>query len=101
MIGGGAINPYLRLQVRRDHIIEDALVELEVVVLENPQDLKKQLVVEFDSEQGIDDDIEKIFDEFSMPHEIIPKLSKICDEQGIEFMSTPFSVEDAKQIDPG
>ena len=55
MIGGGAINPYLRLQVRRDHIIEDALVELEVVVLENPQDLKKQLVVEFDSEQGIDE----------------------------------------------
>ena len=28
---------------------------LEVVVLENPQDLKKQLVVEFDSEQGIDE----------------------------------------------
>lgn len=48
-------NPYLKLQVRRDHIVEDALVELEVVVLENPQDLKKQLMVEFDSEQGIDE----------------------------------------------
>jgi len=35
--------------------VEDALVELEVVVLENPQDLKKQLMVEFDSEQGIDE----------------------------------------------
>ena len=55
MVGGGEINPYLRLAIRRDHIIEDALVELEVVVLENPQDLKKQLVVEFDSEQGIDE----------------------------------------------
>lgn len=55
MVGGGEINPYLKLQVRRDHIIEDALVELEVVVLENPQDLKKQLMVEFDSEQGIDE----------------------------------------------
>ena len=55
MMGGSEINPYLRLAIRRDHIIEDALVELEVVVLENPQDLKKQLVVEFDSEQGIDE----------------------------------------------
>ncbi len=43
------------IQVRRDHIVEDALVELEVVVMENPQDLKKQLVVEFDAEQGIDE----------------------------------------------
>lgn len=51
----GISTPYLRLQVRRDHIVEDALVELEVVVMENPQDLKKQLVVEFDAEQGIDE----------------------------------------------
>ena len=43
------------VQVRRDHIVEDALVELEVVVMEHPQALKKQLVVEFDAEQGIDE----------------------------------------------
>lgn len=55
MSGPEQFNPYLKLQIRRDHIIEDALVELEVVVLENPQDLKKQLMVEFDSEQGIDE----------------------------------------------
>ena len=55
MMGTMQSNPYLKLQVRRDHIVEDALVELEVVVLENPQDLKKQLMVEFDSEQGIDE----------------------------------------------
>jgi len=55
MAGGLDINPYLKLQIRRDHIIADALVELEMVVLENPADLKKQLVVEFDSEQGIDE----------------------------------------------
>lgn len=48
-------NSLKMLQVRRDHIVEDALVELEVVVMENPQDLKKQLVVEFDAEQGIDE----------------------------------------------
>merc|ERR1719232_738641 len=52
---GEMMSPYLKLQIRRDHIIEDALVELEVVVLENPQDLKKQLMVEFDAEQGIDE----------------------------------------------
>jgi len=55
MIGFSQSPPYLKLSVRRDHLIEDALVELEVVAMENPQDLKKQLVVEFDSEQGIDE----------------------------------------------
>jgi len=55
LAGAFQSNPYLKLQVRRDHIVEDALVELEVVVLENPQDLKKQLMVEFDAEQGIDE----------------------------------------------
>merc|ERR1719357_2352883 len=55
LAGAFQSNPYLKLQVRRDHIVEDALLELEVVVLENPQDLKKQLMVEFDAEQGIDE----------------------------------------------
>lgn len=45
----------MALQVRRDHLIEDALVELEVVAMENPYDLKKQLVVEFEGEQGVDE----------------------------------------------
>ncbi|XP_014676570.1 PREDICTED: ubiquitin-protein ligase E3A-like [Priapulus caudatus] len=48
-------NPYLRLRVRRDNIIDDALVRLEMIVMENPADLKKQLYVEFDGEQGIDE----------------------------------------------
>lgn len=48
-------NPYLKLKVRREQLIDDALVELEVVALENPKDLKKQLVVEFVDEQGIDE----------------------------------------------
>ncbi|XP_042892379.1 ubiquitin-protein ligase E3A-like isoform X1 [Penaeus japonicus] len=52
---GMPANPYLKLRVRRDHIIDDALVELEMVALENPGDLKKQLVVEFEGEQGIDE----------------------------------------------
>ncbi|XP_063907142.1 ubiquitin-protein ligase E3A isoform X4 [Zophobas morio] len=54
-VTGQPSNPYLRLKVRRDHIIDDALVELEMISMENPNDLKKQLVVEFEGEQGIDE----------------------------------------------
>lgn len=54
-VTGQPSNPYLKLKVRRDHIIDDALVELEMISMENPNDLKKQLVVEFVGEQGIDE----------------------------------------------
>ncbi|XP_046395665.1 ubiquitin-protein ligase E3A isoform X1 [Ischnura elegans] len=53
-VAGQHTNPYLRLKVKRDHIIDDTLVELEMA-MENPNDLKKQLVVEFEGEQGIDE----------------------------------------------
>ncbi|XP_076628971.1 ubiquitin protein ligase E3A isoform X1 [Colletes latitarsis] len=52
---GQPTNPYLRLKVRRDRLIDDALVELEMIAMENPSDLKKQLVVEFEDEQGVDE----------------------------------------------
>lgn len=52
---GHSPSPYLKLKVRRDHIIDDALVELEMVAMANPKDLKKQLKVEFAGEQGIDE----------------------------------------------
>lgn len=48
-------NPYLKLKVRRDFLIDDALAELEMVAMTNPKVLKKQLVVEFEGEQGIDE----------------------------------------------
>uniref|UniRef100_A0A3Q2Y5U8 Ubiquitin-protein ligase E3A n=1 Tax=Hippocampus comes TaxID=109280 RepID=A0A3Q2Y5U8_HIPCM len=48
-------SPYLKLKVRRDHIIDDALVRLEMISMENPSDLKKQLFVEFEGEQGVDE----------------------------------------------
>ncbi|XP_050296568.1 ubiquitin-protein ligase E3A isoform X2 [Anthonomus grandis grandis] len=54
-VTGQPSNPYLRLKVRRENIIDDALVELEMIAMENPNDLKKQLVVEFEGEQGIDE----------------------------------------------
>lgn len=41
--------------MRRDRLIDDALVELEMIAMENPSDLKKQLVIEFEGEQGVDE----------------------------------------------
>ncbi|XP_028260101.1 ubiquitin-protein ligase E3A [Parambassis ranga] len=55
MVQGQQPNPYLKLKVRRDHIIDDALVRLEMICMENPSDLKKQLFVEFEGEQGVDE----------------------------------------------
>lgn len=47
--------PFLRLRVRRDHLIDDALVNLEMTAMDNPQDLKKQLIVEFEGEHAMDE----------------------------------------------
>lgn len=55
LVHGLAPIPFLRLQVRRDHLIDDALVALEMTAMDNPQDLKKQLFIEFDGEQGLDE----------------------------------------------
>ncbi|XP_075160144.1 ubiquitin protein ligase E3A isoform X2 [Haematobia irritans] len=49
------VRPDLKLKVRRDNIVNDALIGLELVAMSNPKDLKKQLVVEFVGEQGIDE----------------------------------------------
>ncbi|KAL1919135.1 uncharacterized protein VTP21DRAFT_2517 [Calcarisporiella thermophila] len=48
----GVNSPFLVLEVRRDHIIRDALYQLES---RNPQDLKKQLKVQFVGEEGVDE----------------------------------------------
>ena len=44
--------------------------------------------------------INEIFKELSMPYEMLPELKRHCKKHKIIFMSTAFSVEDAKQIDP-
>lgn len=44
--------------------------------------------------------INAVFDDLEMPYELIPRLAEYCAEAGIEFMSTPFSVDDAKAVDP-
>ena len=35
-----------------------------------------------------------------MPYEMIPELTKHAKEEKIIFMSTPFSISDAKEVDP-
>jgi|TARA_B110000495_G_C23030175_1_gene613270 N,N'-diacetyllegionaminate synthase len=55
---------------------------------------------EYLSKTGYTEKIEDIFKEHSMPYEMIPQLFKYCKEKQIMFMSTPFSVSDAKAIDP-
>ena len=52
------------------------------------------------SESGIKEPITEIFDDLSMPYEIIPELADYCKSCNIEFMSTPFSINDAKAIEP-
>jgi len=51
------------------------------------------------SESGYSKNINEIFDSLAMPYEMIPELAKFCKQEKIVFMSTPFSVEDAKHID--
>ena len=46
------------------------------------------------------ENIDTIFEKHAMPYEMIPKLVEFCKEENILFMSSPFSVEDAKAIDP-
>lgn len=52
------------------------------------------------SKQGMDQKINDMFEYLSMPYEMIPDLADYCSKKNIMFMSTPFSVDDAKQIDP-
>lgn len=51
------------------------------------------------SKAGIKRSITDIFKDYEMPYEMIPELAKYCEEMDIKFMSTPFSVEDAREID--
>jgi len=52
------------------------------------------------SNRGLKSDIYEIFEDLSMPYDMIPRLADYCQKKKIKFMSTPFSVEDAKEVDP-
>ncbi len=49
---------------------------------------------------GIRDSIVSIFEDLSMPYEMIPELAAYCVAQDISFMSSPFSEKDAAAVDP-
>ena len=49
---------------------------------------------------GLNQNIFEIFKKHSMPYDMIPKLANYCKTKKIMFMSTPFSVDDAKQLNP-
>ena len=51
------------------------------------------------SNKGIKKSVNEIFDKFSMSYEMLPKLKNYCQQYGIEFMSTPFSVKDVEAVD--
>ncbi|KAG0017974.1 putative E3 ubiquitin-protein ligase HTD2 [Podila clonocystis] len=67
----GVNPPYLLLTIRRDFIIEDALVQLQD---KSHEDLKKQLKVKFVNEEGIDEGgVQKEFFQLAMRELIDPK----------------------------
>jgi len=52
------------------------------------------------SKHGINENINDIFEHLSMPYEMIPELARYCKQENIMFMSTTFSIQDAKEVDP-
>lgn len=52
------------------------------------------------AESGIQESINDIFDDLSMPYEMIEKLAIYARGKKIDFMSTPFSTADADAVDP-
>jgi N-acetylneuraminate synthase len=49
---------------------------------------------------GNPEDIHEIFRDLSMPYEMLGELAAYARKRGIGFMSSPFSVADAKAVDP-
>ena len=52
------------------------------------------------SKHGIRESIVDLFQKLTMPYEMIPKLAAYCRKQKIEFMSSFFSAEDFKVVNP-
>ena len=52
------------------------------------------------SKNGIRRPIQDIFKEMAMPYAMLPKLAAYCRKKKIEFMSSFFSAEDFKAVDP-
>ena len=52
------------------------------------------------ADAGISDDIIKILGELEMPYEMLGGLAAHARARALEFMATPFSVADARAVDP-
>ncbi|EFO20031.1 hypothetical protein LOAG_08458 [Loa loa] len=52
---GVSMEPYLKLNIRRDNIIRDALDSLAAIAMDNSANFKKQLRIQFDGEQAVDE----------------------------------------------
>jgi sialic acid synthase SpsE len=52
------------------------------------------------AEQGVHRSINEIFVDLEMPYDLVGEIAAQCEQVGIEFMSTPFSVADAEAVDP-
>ncbi|OLC36858.1 MAG: N-acylneuraminate-9-phosphate synthase [Thaumarchaeota archaeon 13_1_40CM_4_38_7] len=52
------------------------------------------------SKHGIHQDINDLIGKLSMPYDMIPQLENYCKKEEIIFMSTPFSVQDAMEVNP-
>uniref|UniRef100_A0A673WBT5 Ubiquitin-protein ligase E3A n=1 Tax=Salmo trutta TaxID=8032 RepID=A0A673WBT5_SALTR len=100
LVQGQQLNPYLRLKVRRDHIIDDALVRLEMISMENPADLRKQLFVEFEGEQGVDEGgVSKEFFQLVLEEMFNPDIGMFTyDESTKLFWFNPPSLENEAQF---
>uniref|UniRef100_A0A674ANX9 Ubiquitin-protein ligase E3A n=1 Tax=Salmo trutta TaxID=8032 RepID=A0A674ANX9_SALTR len=100
LVQGQQLNPYLRLKVRRDHIIDDALVRLEMISMENPADLRKQLFVEFEGEQGVDEGgVSKEFFQLVLEEMFNPDIGMFTyDESTKLFWYNPSSLENEAQF---
>jgi sialic acid synthase SpsE/ribosomal protein S18 acetylase RimI-like enzyme len=55
---------------------------------------------EYLNEAGIKEDVTSLFEDLSMPYEMLPELAAYSRQCGIDFLSTAFSVEDFQQVDP-
>ncbi|MDP1835688.1 MAG: N-acetylneuraminate synthase family protein [Chlamydiales bacterium] len=57
-------------------------------------------MVKYLEESGVYSDIIEIFNDLSMPYEMIAPLHEYCEKQGIEFMSSAFGIKDFEAVNP-
>jgi N,N'-diacetyllegionaminate synthase len=62
--------------------------------------VKNAGMINYLAEHGVNENVNDIFENLSMPYKMIPELAEICKQENIIFMSTPFSIQDAKEVDP-